>query len=146
MNNKVLLDRISAYMTRGTYQYSAGAYSYECRTSFFSPVFLLDVNVSPRSGISEIRDLFCGPIWMRLENICSFCVGQVPGTSHVATRPKTIVSDASVPRCRGLLQPAPPPVCSSLSCLLDVIRIPGTTVLTVASPLISPPVFCRLVL
>ena len=49
---------------------------------------------------------------MRLKNSGSFCRGQVPRTSHVATRPKKHVRDASVPGCRGLLQQAPPQVCS----------------------------------
>ena len=39
---------------------------------------------------------------MRLKNSGNFCVEQVPWTSHVATRPKNHVRDASVPRCRGL--------------------------------------------
>ena len=51
---------------------------------------------------------------MRLNNSGNFRVGQVPRTSHVMTRPKKHVSDASVPRCHGLLQQAPPPVCSWL--------------------------------
>ena len=66
---------------------------------------------------------FRGPIRMRL-NSGSYCVGQVPRMSHIATRPKKHVSDASVPRCYGLLQQAPPPVCSWLVVegVLDVIR------------------------
>ena len=48
----------------------------------------------------------------------------MPRTSHVATRPKKHVSDASVPRCRGLLQQALPPVCLWLVVegVLGVIR------------------------
>ena len=48
----------------------------------------------------------------------------MPRTSHVATRPKKHVSDASVPRCHGLLQQAPPRVCSWLVVkgVLQVIR------------------------
>ena len=59
-----------------------------------------------------------------MKNSGSFCVGQVPRTSHVATRPKKHVSDACVPRCRGLLQQPPPPVCSWLvvAGFLHVIR------------------------
>ena len=40
------------------------------------------------------------------------------------TRPKKHVSDASVPRCHGLSEQAPPPVCSLLVVedVLDVIR------------------------
>ena len=61
---------------------------------------------------------------MRLNHSGKFCVGQVPRTSHVATRPKKHVSDASVPRCHGLLQQAPPQVCSWLVVegILHVIR------------------------
>ena len=51
---------------------------------------------------------------MRLKNTGNFCVGQVPRTSHVAIRLKKHISDASVPRCHGLLQQAPPQVCSWL--------------------------------
>ena len=90
-------------------------------------------------GISEIRDLFFrGHIWMRLKNSCSFCVGQVPGTSHVATRPNY--------RCERRIYPslsrpfAAGPAFSLfvvVQSLLDVIRIPGT-VLIVASPIFSP--------
>ena len=59
-----------------------------------------------------------------MKNGGSCCVGQVPQTSHAVTRPKKHVSDASVTRCRGLLQQAPPPVCSRLVVdgVLDVIR------------------------
>ena len=42
-----------------------------------------------------------------MENSGNFCVGQVPRTSHVATRPKKHVSDASVPRCHGLFSAGP---------------------------------------
>ena len=47
---------------------------------------------------------------MRVKNGGSFWVGQVPQTSH----PKKHVSDASVPCCHGILQQAPPQVCSWL--------------------------------
>ena len=61
----------------------------------------------PGLEISEIRYLFFhGPIWMRLNNSGSFCVGQVPQTSHVPLRPKH-VSDESIPCCSGLLQAGP---------------------------------------
>ena len=45
-----------------------------------------------------------------------FALGRCRGrrTSRQDRR-STHVNDASVPRCRGLLQPAPPPVCSWLS-------------------------------
>ena len=80
-------------------------------------LFLLDFStfIPPRfGGLRKTRFVFRGPIWMRLNNSGNFCVGQVPRTSHVATRPKKHVSDASVPRCHGLLQQAPPQVCSWL--------------------------------
>ena len=59
---------------------------------------------------------------MRLNNSGNF--GQVPRTSHAATSPKRHVSDASVPRCHGRLQQAPPQVCSWLvvESILHVIR------------------------
>ena len=62
---------------------------------------------------------------MRLNNSGKFCVGQVPRTSHVATRPKKHVSDASVPRCHGLLQQAPPQVCSWLV-VEGILHVIGT--------------------
>ena len=81
----------------------------------FLSVFFLNLVRLPGLGVSEIRTydilFFRGPIRMRLKNSGSFCVGQVPRMSHVATRPKNHVRDASVPRCHGLLQQAPPPVC-----------------------------------
>ena len=44
---------------------------------------LMLVRYLPGLGISEIRGLFIrGPIWIRLINNASFCVGQVPGTSR----------------------------------------------------------------
>ena len=47
------------------------------------------VRYLPGLGISEIRYLFFrGLIWIRLRNSGIFCVGQVPGTSHVATTPE----------------------------------------------------------
>ena len=61
---------------------------------------------------------------MRLNNSGNCCVGQAPRTSHAATSPKKHVSDASVPRCHGCLQQAPPQVCSWLVVegILHVIR------------------------
>ena len=93
-------------------------------------------------GISEIRDLFYhGPIWMRLKNSGSVCVGQVPGTSHVATRPKNHTCERRI--CPSLSRPFAAGPASSLfkvvQCVLDVMRIPGTTV--VASP-VSFPLSC----
>ena len=94
-------------------------------------------------GISEIRDLFFrGPIWIRLKNSGSFCVGQVPGTSHVATRPKKHTCERRI--CPSLSRPFAAGPASRLfvvvQSVLDVIRIPGTTVVLIASP-VSPPYF-----
>ena len=102
------------------------------------------VRYLPGLGISEIRDLFFrGPIWIRLRNSGSFGVGQVPGTSHVATRPRKHTCD----RCRGLLQPAPPPVCSWLfkpSLMWYVYQVQRYFV--IVSPVFPPYLFfCRLV-
>ena len=90
-------------------------------------------------GISEIRYLFFrGPIWMRLQNSGSFCIGQVPGTSHVATRPKKKTGERRI--CPSLSRPFAAGPASSLfvvvQSVLDVIHIPGTTV--VASPVFFP--------
>ena len=88
----------------------------KCKKS--SIFFCFFTQYPPGLGISKIRDLFFrGSIWIRLKNRGSFCVGQVPGTSHVATRPKMLTCErrASVPRCRGFLQPAPLPDWSWLS-------------------------------
>ena len=59
-----------------------------------------------------------------MNNSGNCCVGQAPRTSHAATSPKKHVSDASVPRCHGCLQQAPPQVCSWLVVegILHVIR------------------------
>ena len=64
-----------------------------------------------------------------------FALGRCRGrrTSRQDRR-STHVNDASVSRCRGLLQPVPPPVCSVVvQSVLDVIRIPGTTVCRINS-------------
>ena len=99
------------YLVRTQLAYS----SEKTKSCFLSDFYFIIVYLSG-PGVSEIRTydilFFRGSIWMRLKNSGSFCVGQVPRTSHVATRPKNRVRDASVPRCRGLLQQAPPPVCS----------------------------------
>ena len=98
----------------------------------------------PRLGIFELRDLFFrGPIWpipisIRLKKSGSFCAGQVPGTSHVATRPKKHTCERRI--CPSLSRPFAAGPASSLfvvvQSVLDVIRIPGTTV--VASPVLFP--------
>ena len=92
------------------------AYSYEWKIGcFFFFCFLLDFCIPPRSGgLRNTSFVFfvvpSGCDW-RIPAVF-FCVGQVSRTSHDATRPKKHVRDASVPRCRGLLQQAPPSVCS----------------------------------
>ena len=125
-----------------TYQYSAGILVRMQKSMLFS-VFLLDVSTPPRSGdLRNTRFVFRGPIWMRLKSSGSFCVGQVPGTSHVATRPKKHWCERRI--CLSLSRPFAAGPASSLfvvvQSVLDVIRIPGTTV--VASPGFFPPFFC----
>ena len=80
---------------------------------------------------------------MRLDNSGKFCVGQMPRTSHVATRPKKHVSDASVPRCHGLLPQAPPQVCSWLVVqgILHVIRTRYSYRLLDPTVRLFPPLF-----
>ena len=62
---------------------------------------------------------------MRLKNSGSFCVGQVPGKSHVATRPKKHTCERRI--CPSLSGPfAAGPATSwfvVVQCVLDVIRI-----------------------
>ena len=63
---------------------------------------------------------------MRLKNSGSFCVGQVPGTSHVATRPKKHTCERRI--CPSLSRPFAAGPASSLfvvvQSVLDVIRVP----------------------
>ena len=106
---------------------------------FFLFFNLMLVRHLPGLGISEMRDLFFrGPIWIRLRNSGSFYVGQVPGTSHVATRPKKHTCERCI--CPSLSRPFAAGPASSLfvvvQSVLVVIRIPGTTV--AASPVFSP--------
>ena len=87
------------------------------------------VRYLPGLRISEIRgSFFRGPIWIRLRNSGSFCVGQVPGTSHVATRPKKHTCERRI--CPSLSRPFAAGPASSLfvvvQSVLDVIRISGT--------------------
>ena len=111
--------------------------------------YLMLVRYLPGLEISEVRSLFFrGPIWIRLKNSDSFCVGQVPRTSHVATRPKKHTCGRRI--LPSLSRPFAAGPASSLfvvvQSVLDVICIAGTTV--VASP-VFPPCFCffrRLVL
>ena len=104
--------------------------------SYFGVLFFLFFNLMlvrylPGLGMSEIRDsFFRGPTWIRLRNSGSFCVGQVPGTSHVATRPKKHTCERRI--CPSLSRPFAAGPASSLfvvvQSVLDVMRIPGTTV------------------
>ena len=93
----------------------------KCKKSYFVYFFLffclMSVRYLPGMRISEIRDFFFhGPIWIRLKIATVVALGRCRGlrTSRQDRR-STHVNDASVPRCRGLLQPAPPPDCSWLS-------------------------------
>ena len=92
--------------------------------SLLSGFYLILVYL-PGLRVFEIRDLYSWshPSGWDWKNSGSFCVGQVRRTSQFATRSKKHVSDASVPRCRGLLQQAPPPVCPLLVVEpFDVVR------------------------
>ena len=144
-----LWDGISAYIWHTWY---VPALSWHTRTNAKNHICFLFFHFMlvylPGLGISEIRDwFFRGPIWMRLKNSGSFCVGQVPGTSHVTTRPKKQTCERRI--CPSLSRPFAAGPSSSLfvvvrsvldvilvRSVLDVIRIPGTTV--VASPVFSP--------
>ena len=107
---------------------------------FFLFFELMLVRYLPGLGISEIRySFFRGLIWIRLRNSGSFFVGQVPGTSHVATRPKKHTCERRI--CPSLSRPFAPGPASSLfvvvQSVLDVIRIPGTRV-AASSPVFPP--------
>ena len=98
---------------------------------FFLFFNLVLVRYLPDQGISEIRYLFFrGPFWIRLRNSGSFCVGQVPRMSHVATRPKKHTCERCI--CPSLSRPFAAGPASSLFVViqnvLDVIRKSGTTV------------------
>ena len=87
-------------------------------------------------------DVLIPYFWMRLKNSGSFCVGQVPRTSNVTTRPKNHARDASVPRCRGLLQQAPTPVCSCCRmCRADTRSCSWTTLYSSFVLFFFPPCF-----
>ena len=113
------------------YQYSAGILVL-IRNVIFFPGFLLHVvRYPPGLGISEILYLFFrGPMWIRLKNSGRFCVGQVPGALHVATRPKKHTCERRI--CPSLSRPFAAGPASGLFVVvqsaLDVLRIPGTTV------------------
>ena len=80
------MEFLHIYDTRDTYQYSAGILVQMQKIIlqvFFLFFNLMLVRYLPGLGMSEIRDLFLGgPIWIRLRNSGSFCVGQVPGKSQ----------------------------------------------------------------
>ena len=143
------------FMTRGTStQLAYVLIPKKCKESYiyFLFFYLMLVRYLPGLGISEIRDLFFrGPIWIRLKNSGSFCVGQAPGTSHVATRPKKHTCERRI--CPSLSRPFAAGPASSLfvvvQSVLDVIRIPGTTVVPGSLSSVFPLLFCsfcRLVL
>ena len=114
------------------------------KSYFFLFFNLMLVPYLPGLGISEIRYqvfVFRGPIWIRLGNGGSFCVGQVPGTSHVATRPKKHTCERRI--CPSLSRPFAAGPASSLFMVVQSVlecdtytRYNGTTV--VASPVFSP--------
>ena len=91
-------------------------------------------------GITEIRDLFFrGPIWMRLKNSGSFCVGQVPGTSYVATRPKHTCERRV---CPSLSRPfAAAPASSLFVVVQSVLDVTRKSVATVVASPVSPHYF-----
>ena len=151
MNNKLRVGwNFCIYMTHVVRTSTQLAYSYECKKSYFFFLFFYLMLAYLRGlGISEIRD-FRGPIWMRLKNSCSFGDGQVPGTSHVATRPKHTCERRV---CPSLSRPFAAGPASSLfvvvHSVLDIIRIPGTTVRLRGFSSFCSPIFyfcCRLVL
>ena len=104
------------FMTRGTStQLAYVLIPKKCKESYiyFLFFYLMLVRYLPGLGISEIRDLFFrGPIWIRLKNSGSFCVGQAPGTSHVATRPKKHTCERRI--CPSLSRPIAAGPASSL--------------------------------
>ena len=67
---------------------------YDTRGGILSPVC-----GSPKYDICFFR----GPIWTTLKNSGSFCVGQVPGTSLVATRPEKHTCERRI--CPSLSRP-----------------------------------------
>ena len=114
------MDFLHIYDTRGTYQYSAGILVLTQKNIFF--LLLLDVStIPPRSGAvwgSPNYEIcfFVVPSGSCWKIAAVFELGRCRGrrTSRQDRR-STHVNDASVPRCRDLLQPPPPPVCSWLS-------------------------------
>ena len=88
----------------GSSQYSADILLFMQKFRCIFLIFYLMLVNLLGLGISEIRDMFFhGPIWMRLRNSGSVCVGQVPGTSHIATRPKRHTCERRI--CPSLSRP-----------------------------------------
>ena len=106
----------------------------------FFRVFTECLYTSPFVDLRSTIVVFRGPIWIGLKNSGSLCVGQVPGTSHVATRLKKHTRERCI--CPSLSRRFAAGPASSLfvvtESVLDVIRIPGPTV--VACP-VPPPYF-----
>ena len=143
-------DGIFGHVWHTWYKYSAGIVVLKnAKTrNFFLLFYLMLERYLPCLGISEIRDFcfFVVPSGSGWKIAAVFALGRCRGR-HTSwqDRRSTRVNDASVPRCRGLLQPAPPPVCSWLSkASLMWYVYPGTMVVA-AFPVISPIFFVFLV-
>ena len=115
--------------------------SWHSRTNAKHNIYILFVLLDVRSTIpprpGDLRNTRYVFSWSRkLKNSGSFCVGQVPGTSHVATRPKKHTCGRRM--CPSLSRPFAAGPASSLfvvvQSVLDVICIPGATVTTVVAP------------
>ena len=125
----------------GSSQYSADILLFMQKFRCIFLIFYLMLVNLLGLGISEIRDMFFhGPIWMRLKNSGSCYVGQVPGTSQVAARPKKHICERYI--CPSLLRPFADGPASSLfvvvQSILDVIRIPVQRYVVIACPVLSP--------
>ena len=136
------MEFLHIYGTRGTYQYSAGILALMQKHVDLSVFNLMLVRYLPGLGISEMRDLFFrGPIWIGLRNGGNCCVGQVPETSHVATRPKKHTRI-----CPSLSRPFAAGPASSLflvvQSVLDVIRMLWYGLGTVSYTHLTLPTIC----
>ena len=136
------MEFLHIYDTRGTYQYSAGILVRMQNQFFFSVS-----TIPPRPGdLRNTRSFFRGhEICIRLSNSGSF---RWAGAGDVATRPKKRTCESRI--CPSLSRPFAAGPASSLfvvvQSVLDVIRIPGTTVVAYSSFFPPPFCFCRLVL